>query len=186
MATIEIALRSLAQLFDALDPAPLGGRALDPAVERYIRARAGNGRSAEPSRLRVHLPESQRPNAPEAGDAIHEHFRRTHALGEWAFRRRLRLGAVFLVAALGILAASFWLRSLLNVRSRAPIQGLAEGLLILGWVSMWRPVEILLFEHWESHLDHAIVERLASIPLEFVFHPDAAPAHIAANAEKSA
>ena len=39
---------------------------------------------------------------------------------------------------------------------------------------MWRPVEILLFEHWESHLDLAMLERLASIPIEFVFPPDAA------------
>ena len=39
---------------------------------------------------------------------------------------------------------------------------------------MWRPVEILLFEHWESHLDHASLERLASIPIDFVFQSDVA------------
>ena len=33
---------------------------------------------------------------------------------------------------------------------------------------MRRPVEILLFEHWESHEDHAVLLRLASIPIEFV------------------
>ena len=44
--------------------------------------------------------------------------------------------------------------------------------MILGWVAMWRPVEILLFEHG-IHLDHAMLERLASIPIEFVFQPDA-------------
>ena len=52
------------------------------------------------------------------------------------------------------------------------MQGLNEGLLILGWVMMWRPIDILLFEHWESHLDHGRLKRLASIPIEFVFHPD--------------
>ena len=75
---------------------------------------------------------------------------------------------------LGVLAGSFWLRSLLSdVQGRPLGQGLGEGLLILGWVAMWRPVEILLFEHWESHLDHAMLERLASVPIEFVFQPDA-------------
>jgi hypothetical protein len=37
---------------------------------------------------------------------------------------------------------------------------------------MWRPVEILLFEHWESHLDHSTLERLASVRITFVFRPD--------------
>lgn len=32
------------------------------------------------------------------------------------------------------------------------VEGLEEGLLILGWVMMWRPIDILLFEYWESHL----------------------------------
>ena len=53
-----------------------------------------------------------------------------------------------------------------------PTVGLGEGLLILGWVAMWRPVEILLFEHWESHRDHALLKRLAGIPIEIVFQPD--------------
>lgn len=52
-------------------------------------------------------------------------------------------------------------------------EGLEEGLLILGWVMMWRPIDILLFEHWESHLGHATLRRLASIPIEFAFQPDA-------------
>ena len=176
MAAIEIRIRSLAQLFDALDPAPLQVRSLDRNVESYILARAGKHRPTEPLRLLVHFPESLRAHAADATDAIHEHFRRAHAQVERAFRRRLRIGGFTLALALGVLAGSFGLRSLLsNVDGRTTlVQGLGEGLLILGWVAMWRPVEILLFEHWESHLDHAILERLASIPIEFVFQPDAA------------
>ena len=69
-------------------------------------------------------------------------------------------------------ARNIWLRSLLReIEGRALVQGIEEGLLILGWVAMWRPVEILLFEHWESHQDHAMLQRLASIPIEFVFLP---------------
>ena len=175
MATIEIRIRSLAQLFDALDPAPLHERALNRSVESYILARAGKHRPTESWRLLVHLPESLRAQAADATDAIHEHFRRTHAQGERNLRRRLRIGGFALAVALGVLAGSIWLRSLLrDVAGRALVQGLEEGLLILGWVAMWRPVEILLFEHWESHLDHATLERLASIPIECVFQPEAA------------
>ena len=175
MATIEIRIRSLAQLFDALDPAPLQERALDRGAESYILACAGTHRPAESLRLLVHFPGSLRAHAAGATDAIHEHFRRAHAQGERRFRRRLRIGGFTLAVALGVLASSFGLRSLLsNIEEPAVIQGLGEGLLILGWVAMWRPVEILLWEHWESHLDHALLERLASVPVEFVFQPDAA------------
>jgi len=176
MATIEIRIRSLAQLFETLDATPLQGRALDRSAESYILGRAGTYRSSEPLRLLVRAPESMRAHVAAATDAIHEHFRRAHTQGERNFRRRLRIGAFTLAVALGVLAASFWLRSLLRTVDGSTLaQGFGEGLLILGWVVMWRPIEILLFEHWESHLDHAMLNRLASIAVEFEFQPDAPP-----------
>lgn len=173
MATIELRISSLAQLYDALDPAPLQARALDANVERYILNAAAAHRPIESLRLLVHLSESLRAHAADATDAIHAHFSRVHEQGERTFRRRLRTGGRTLVVALGVLAASLWLRSQLSdVEGGAFARGLSEGLLILGWVALWRPVEILLFEHWESHLDHEMVERLASIPIELVFQSD--------------
>lgn len=175
MATIGIRIGSLNELLDARDPAPLPERAMDLRAESYILGRATQCRRAKALGLRVYAPESLRPYASSATDAVHEHFHRAHTLGERNFRRRLRIGGVTLAIALGILGGSIWLRSLLsNSASQALAQGLGEGLLILGWVAMWRPVEILLFEHWESHLDHVILERLASIPVDFVFQPDTA------------
>ena len=91
VAAIEIRIESLAQLFDALDPAPLSVRALDGSASRYILARAAPDGSPETSRLVVHLPESLRGYTVNATNAIHEHFRRAHANGERAFRRRLRI-----------------------------------------------------------------------------------------------
>ncbi len=174
MATIKIRIRSLAQLFDALDPSPLPERALERNAESYIVAGAGKARPADSVSLLVNLPDSLRAYVADTTDAIHGHFRRMHAQGEQAFRRRLRIGWFTLAIAIGVLAGSFWLRSLLSrVEGPAVAQGLGEGLLILGWVAMWRPVEILLFEHWESHVGHATLERLASMPIEFVFQPDA-------------
>ena len=173
MTTVEIRIHSLPQLFDALDPAPLRARALDGNAERYIVARAGTHLPTESLRLLVHLPESSRVHAADAADAIRDHFRRAHAQGEGNFRRRLRMGGRTLAVAVAVLTVTFGLRSLLSdVEGRTLVEGVEEGLLILGWVAMWRPVEILLFEHWESHLDHAVLERLASIPIEFVFNPD--------------
>lgn len=174
MATIDIRIRSLSQLLNGLDPAPLPKRTLEPGAESYILGCAGKHRLTESLRLLLHLPESLRSHAPALAVAIPEHFRRAHAQGERAFRRRLRIGGVALAIALVVLAGSVALRSLLrDADGGAVVRGLEEGLLILGWVAMWRPVEILLFEHWESHRDHDLLERLSSIPVECVFLPDA-------------
>lgn len=95
VGTIGLRVRSLTQLFDVLDPAPLQERALERNAETYIVASAGTYRPTEPMRLLVHLPESLRVHTIETTNAVHEHFRRTHAQGERNFRRRIRIGASY-------------------------------------------------------------------------------------------
>ena len=43
---------------------------------------------------------------------------------------------------------------------------LHEGLLIVGWVAMWRPLEILLYDWWPLMRDAQLYERIASMPVE--------------------
>jgi hypothetical protein len=165
---IEIRVGDLAQLFDPLDPSPTHRRALARSVASYILARAEAQGGQEPLRLVVYGPESLRTQAAEIVQGIQEHFRVAHAKGQRRFARRMRIGGVTLVGGLVVLALSVALRSLL--RSAYPgsmADGIGEGLLILGWVAMWWPVHILLFEHFESHLDHAVLDRLARVQVSF-------------------
>ena len=60
MATIWIHIRSLAQLFDSLDPSPLQKRALDHNAESYMLACVRKHPLRDPMRLLVHFPESRR------------------------------------------------------------------------------------------------------------------------------
>lgn len=172
--TIAIRIHCLAQLFDTLDPSPLRQRTLDYDAERYILSSASEYSPSEPLRLLIFLPESLRTQVAEVADGIHEHFRLAHAQGERRYRRRMRIAAISLGAGLLVLAISLGLRNLLSdVVGRGLAAGLAEGLLIIGWVAMWRPIEILLYEHWESHLGHAETDRLSRIPVDYSFLSDA-------------
>ena len=42
----------------------------------------------------------------------------------------------------------------------------AIAILIIGWVAMWRPLEILLYEWWPVLSDARLYARLAALPVE--------------------
>jgi hypothetical protein len=43
---------------------------------------------------------------------------------------------------------------------------LAEGLLIIGWVALWRPVEIFLYDWWPIRRQQKRFEGIARMPVE--------------------
>jgi hypothetical protein len=148
-ATIEINLSRVAQLFNSLDPSPFHERDLDQDAEDYIVGSAEEAPRHYPSRLVIYLPSDQLPPTatPHLATAIHHHFayRETHE------RRHLRLlfrdGRIALVTGLAFLLSCTLLRELaFSLGNGAISKIVGEGMLIIGWVAMWRPLEIFLYE----------------------------------------
>jgi hypothetical protein len=51
-----------------------------------------------------------------------------------------------------------------------------ESLLIGGWVAMWRPMEILLYEYWDLRREQRIYQRLSRVDVRIVYTgSDSAP-----------
>ena len=172
MATIDIRVQRIDQRFDWLAPSPFSEneKALSRDAEDYIVDFAGEYGRAEPLRLIVHAPVSIKPHAAEITHAVQSHFERAHVQCRRRYRRRMRIGRTLLIAGLAVLALALLLRALLgDPGDRAMIAAIGEGLLILGWVAMWRPLEILLFERLENHQNSALLHRLAQIPVDFEF-----------------
>jgi hypothetical protein len=67
-----------------------------------------------------------------------------------------------------VLAVALLLRTLVVDWPGALGEVVAEGLLILAWVALWRPAEIVLFDQWESRDRLRRLQRLAVVPVEFV------------------
>lgn len=44
----------------------------------------------------------------------------------------------------------------------------SESLIIIAWVALWRPAELLLFDHWPLRRRRRLARRLASAPVEVV------------------
>ena len=53
-------------------------------------------------------------------------------------------------------------------RVLAQAEVLREGLLILGWVALWRPVEWVLFDTWEHRQRRSALKRLATAEVRLV------------------
>ena len=50
-----------------------------------------------------------------------------------------------------------------------------EGLLIGGWVAMWRPLEVFLYDWWPISAEARMFDRLAAMPVRLTYAPTAGP-----------
>lgn len=165
---IELRVKSLAQLFDSLDPAPFHEKSLDPAAHRYLLAYAREVDLSQPLRLLVHIPETLRTQTTLISEAIHNHFQLELTQAKRELHARMHSGRQTLMLGLAILTLCSLTRNLL-LSYYADAGWLTEGLLILGWVALWRPMEILLFERREAGENIHALGRLAQARVEFSF-----------------
>jgi len=167
-ATIEVNLNRLSQLFNSFDLAPFHERDLDRDAEEYIIGSAEEISRHRPLMLVVHLPRDQLPpaDAPRLDHALHNYF----GYREAQERRRLRLlfhdGRVALVIGIAFLFCCLLIRKLaLSFENSTAAEIIAEGMLIMGWVAMWRPLEIFLYDWVPIRRRCQILSRLATIPV---------------------
>jgi hypothetical protein len=166
---IEIRLREVRQLFHTLDPAPFREKDLDEGAERYLLEACREAGTRRPLRLVVHLPEPEAHSeaARTLPDAIHNYFSYRERQLRADIIRLLRYGAasfaIGLMFLILCLALRRWLVVAPSVVDRAIVD---EGLLILGWVALWRPTEVLLYDWWPLARRRVLLRRLAQIPAE--------------------
>jgi hypothetical protein len=173
-SVIEVRVPELKRLFNAIDPSPFHDKDLDPAAEEFIVSWAKELPRTAPLALVVHLDRAAGDTDDTAilADAVHEYFSQ-RAL---AFRRRLRFlfrtGRTSLLIGLAFLAASIAASDVLSTSlSNTHLASiLREGVLIGGWVAMWRPLEIFLYDWWPIRAEAELSDRLAAMPVQIRYH----------------
>lgn len=163
---IEIRLREVRQLFHHLDPAPFREKDLDPAAEAYIEDAVREIGPRQPCKLVVHLPAAElgREEARTLPEAIGHYFAYRARQTRVDLRRLLRRGVASLVIGLVFLFACLSLRRWLTASAEYELVG--EGLLIIGWVALWRPVEIFLYDWWPILRQQRRFDAVARMPVE--------------------
>jgi hypothetical protein len=167
-ANIEVSLSRVAQLFNSLDPAPFHERDLDADAEEYIISSAEEISRQRPLRLVIHLPADQVPQggAYDLSDAIHNYFSYRAAHEQRRLRILFRDGRIALATGLVFLLSCTLLRELVFSFGHAALSDIVgEGVLIIGWVAMWRPLEIFLYEWVPIRRRCRVLAKLATMPV---------------------
>jgi hypothetical protein len=169
---IEIRVAELRQLFNAIDPSPFRERDLDPRAEEFIVEWARDLPRDASLALRVHL-ERAAGRADEAallGEAIHQYFTVRAAGSRRSLRELFRRGRISLLIALGFLGASLTLSDLIGNASDSGLAAvLREGFIIGGWVAMWRPLEVFLYDWWPILGEIRLLGRLSAMPVRIEY-----------------
>jgi len=176
---LDLYLSETKQLFNSMDPAPFRERDLDPKAEAYIVDWGREVPARLPLGLVVHL---GRESATEGDgamlrEAVHDHFRR-RALATWASLRRLfRVGRISLVIGLGFLLLAIVVgesvASLVSSKRHATL--VEESLIIVGWVALWHPLGIFLYDWWPIRAEAKLFDRLGEMDVKVFSEGGAAP-----------
>ena len=174
---IEVRIRKLRQLFDSLDPSPFIALDLDDDAQQYIVGSAQILPARLPLALAIHLrePIDSPEEARDAGEAIREHFKRQAGFASLRLRDLIHDGWISLVIGLGFLTAALAASAALAkwAETSTAVAISREGLVICGWVAMWRPIQIFLYDWWPILADRRLFDRLARMPVRIVCPPPA-------------
>jgi len=164
---IEINLNRVQQLFNSLDPSPFHEKDLDADAESYIVGAAREFHLATPLKLVFHLPATEAAAAGRMEESIHGYFAYRRDAASRDLRFLLRQGRITLAIGLAFLAACLSLRALIFSSASGTMQSIeGEGLAIAGWVAMWRPFEIFLYDWWPLRRRVRVYDKLARVPVE--------------------
>ncbi|MCA0200085.1 MAG: hypothetical protein LCH56_04520 [Proteobacteria bacterium] len=161
---IELRLDAIDQLFSSLDPFPFRNRDLDKDAEEFIVDWARELKENEQLAIVIHLPRAvcEGANSSEIEDAIRRYFQYRADLIGSDLKQLFRTGRRALAIGLLMLGLCLALERLIEMwnASTEAARFVREGLVILGWVANWRPMEIFLYDWWPLAKRRALYRRL--------------------------
>ena len=172
---IEVHVADLRQLFNTIDPTPFRERDLDPDVEEFIVEWARGEPRHTPFALLVHL-DHRATSIDEATigrDAIHRFFARRASSTRARLRQLFQRGRISLAIGLSLLTTLLLTAQFISRRTgdTGLSKLLHESLVIAGWVAMWRPVEVFLYDWWPILAEARLYDRLATMRVRLHYVP---------------
>jgi uncharacterized membrane protein len=169
---VDIRLRTVQQLFDHRDPAPFRERDLDVDAVEYLTAAVEDIPRSTPFKLVIWLAEPLAPPLTEEVlvSSVCAHF----AYERDRVQRRIRLvlhrGQQIFWLGLALLVLCLLSAELLVKHSASTfLRLLREGIVITGWVALWRPLDAMLYDWWPLLHERRTLSRLVGPEIEVRF-----------------
>jgi hypothetical protein len=178
---IELRLRELGQLFNSLDPTPFHHKDLDPDAEEFIESWALEFPSDSRFQITVHLEKLPPEGDPTAlvTEALHNFFTYKAELARRELNQLMRNGRRSLIIGLGFLVICLFIAdSIAKLATGTSLTIVRESLTIGGWVAMWRPLQIFLYDWWPITRRRRIYRNLSRA----LIHVAGTPPQVAASA----
>lgn len=167
---VEVVVRNVSALFNSMDPSPFHEKDLDDDAEEFIVSWAREHALGTPFTLRIHLEQwpAEDPG-PVVREAVHHYFAYRAKLIARDFHQLMRQARTSLLIGLSFLAACLFTSSYFLGDVHGTLGTIVrEGLTIAGWVAMWRPMQLYLYEWWPLLRRSRLYTKLSRIPVEVV------------------
>lgn len=169
---LALRLREIDQLFNSMDPTPFINKDLDPEAEAFIETWASGFPSRSSFHLTIHL-EKLPPDSAKIEiltKAIHNHFEYKTELARSALKSFLRQGRLSLVIGVVFVSLCLFLANSIGSSASQSIHlNIArESLTIVGWVAMWRPLQIFLYDWWPLQRKIHLYENLSAAKIKVI------------------
>lgn len=169
--TIEMSIRTTDHLFDGRDPAPFREKDLDEDAVKYITTSLRELPEDQPAQLKIYFSEPRGAKEGEGTlkEAIRRHFEYEAEMKRRERRHIIRIALRAMVIGLSFLFVCIYLSSFINADKSIFHKYVSEGLNILGWYSMWKPIYFGLYEWWPIRDDELLLKRASELDMEILF-----------------
>ena len=167
---IDIYLTSILQLFDRRDPSPFKEKDLDEDFSRYLILSMNELRDAKKVKLAIKMPEHHPAFLKEKDieEALYTYYSFEEENSRSDMVMLFRQGRHALLIGLSFLSL-FYIGYFFTKDAHSWLIGLiAEGFHVLGWVAMWKPINIFLYEWWPIRDRINLMGRLQKLKVEIV------------------
>jgi hypothetical protein len=146
---IVLKLKTPNQLFDERDPSPFRERDIDDDAVRYIVSSFHELPRPERATIALYVATMANFDAQTIRNAIRSHFEYEAELKRRELRQTFEQGFISLLIGLTFLFVCTNGGRMLPPDTGNSLQSFAhEGLFIMGWVAMWKPISTFLYEWW--------------------------------------
>jgi hypothetical protein len=166
---IDLHLKAIHNLFDSRDPAAYFERDIDADAFDYLVGLAEDLPPRQPFRIALWFAEPPSQAIPDTtiAQAFRTHIGFALLRAERRTIRQFRHTRTTFFVGLALLVASLFLREATKASASDPI-GLAvrEGILIVGWVAMWRPLESFFYDWLPYMQQRRLLRRMSAAPID--------------------